>query len=205
MKQPIDLLHFEILTEEFGCDPYEDVLPATLQTYQHSLPAVLLAIWENHGLTSHGQGELWFTNPDDFKEIIRAFFGPQREFLVFARTSYGDLYAVLQEQLYLIHPQIARAMHFGEWELLEPMISGTLIREGSQTHREHLRALKKLGPLKADQMYGYVPVLALGGNGSLKETKIVPLREYLLMVADIATSAVREGWNPLGLPTESAP
>lgn len=41
-------------------------------------------------------------------------------------------------------------------------------------------------------------MLALGGEGTLEETQVVPVHEYPLMVAQVATQAVREGWDPLG-------
>jgi hypothetical protein len=204
MYEQVDLLRYELLEERFGSQKYADVTLETLEKYQGKVPELLLAIWERYGLTSHGQGELWFTNPDDFTDIVQAFFGDQYPFIVYARTSFGRLWAILDDRLYTIHPQIAHAIYGHKLEVFDTLMSSGLVSTSSDFHTEHLKALKKLGPLKADQMYGYVPVLALGGNGSLKETKIVQMREYLFMVADIATSAVREGWNPLGLPTESS-
>ncbi|WP_019011424.1 GAD-like domain-containing protein [Deinococcus aquatilis] len=204
MYEQVDLLRYELLEERFGSEKYADVTLETLEKYQGKVPELLLAIWERYGLTSHGQGELWFTNPDDFTDIVQAFFGDQHPFIVYARTSFGRLWAILDDRLYTIHPQIACAIYGHKLEVFDTLMSSGLVSTSSDFHTEHLKALKKLGPLKADQMYGYVPVLALGGNGSLKETKIVQMREYLFMVADIATTARREGWNPLGLPTESS-
>jgi hypothetical protein len=202
MYEHVDLFDYERLCNKHGSQKYADVTLETLEKYQGKVPELLLAIWERHGLTSHGQGELWFTNPDDFTDIVQAFFGDQYSFIVYARTSFGRLWAILDDRLYTIHPQIARAIYGHKLEVFDTLMSSGLVSTSSDFHTEHLKALKKLGPLKADQMYGYVPVLALGGNGSLKETKIVQMREYLFMVADITTSAVREGgaklYNPDG-------
>lgn len=204
MYEHVDLFDYERLCSKHGSEKYAEVNAETLEKYRDQVPELLLAIWERHGLTSHGQGEIWFTNPDEFTDIVQAFFGDQQPFVVFARNSYGELYGFLTDRIYVIQPQIVRAIHQGKVSDFDTFLSGVLIIPYLDFHKEHLLALKKLGSLKADQLYGYVPMLALSGNGSLKETKIVQMREYLFMVADIATSAVREGWNPLGLPTESS-
>lgn len=76
------------------------------------------------------------------------------------------------------------------------------IRINDEDHKKHLKTQRKLGPIDQDHMYGYVPMLALGGNGSLKETKIVKTQEYLALLADVVIDAKRNGWNPLGLNEE---
>lgn len=48
------------------------------------------------------------------------------------------------------------------------------------------RALKKLGPLKHDEMYGFVPALALGGSATLDCLQKVKAVEHLVMLAQLA-------------------
>lgn len=192
-----DLVFFEILCKEHEWHKYADVPKGLIEKYAGVLPDFLLAIWERHGFTSHGEGEIWLTNPDDFTDTIRAFFGKEYPFLVYARHSFGFMYAVLKDKIYVIHPQISRAQYRGEIEIMPAQILNIL--DSGPAHKSHLRALKKFGPINSDQMYGYVPMLALGGDGSLKETQIVQMYEYLYLVADVATEAVRNGWDPLGL------
>ncbi|MFC4637696.1 GAD-like domain-containing protein [Deinococcus hohokamensis] len=194
----VDLIDFEILCEEHGQEKYADMPAGRIERYAGQVPEELLAIWRQYGLTSHGQGEVWFTNPEDYTEIVQAFFGREQPFLVFARTSFGHLKAILRGQLYTILPQIALAQHGHDVRIFPTLVSSGLIRPHSEAHAEHQRALQALGPLTSRQMYGYVPMLALGGEGTLEENQVVPLQEYLLMVAGVATQAVREGWDPLG-------
>lgn len=195
----VDLIDFEILCEEHGHEQYANMPAELIERYAGQVPEELLAIWAQYGLTSHGQGEVWFTNPEDYAEVIQAFFGREQPFLVFARTSFGHLKAMLRGQLYTILPQIARAVHGHDVRVFPTLVSSGLIRPHSAAHAEHQQALQALGPLTSEQMYGYVPTLPLGGEGTLEETQVVPVHEHLLMVAGIATDAVREGWDPLGL------
>jgi hypothetical protein len=47
------------------------------------------------------------------------------------------------------------------------------------------RALKKLGPLAADEMYGFEPTLALGGKADLKNLHKVKAVEHLVILAQL--------------------
>ena len=85
---------------------------------------------------------------------------------------------------------------------VENLFKYGLIMLNDEEHKKHLKTLKKLGLIDQDHMYGYVPMLALGGNGSLKETKIVKTQEYLALLADVVIDAKRNGWDPLGLNEE---
>lgn len=195
----VDLVYYDLLCEEHGREPYAPIPAGHLDKYAGQVPDLLLAIWERHGLTAHGQGEVWFTNPDEYQDLIQAFFGPDRPFIVFSRTSFGRLRAFLDGQIYTIHPQIARAIHSHDAHVFDALICSGLVSPSSAFHEEHQQALTALGPLTAEQMYGSVPPLALGGEGTLADTQIVPLREYLFRVARVATAALRDGWDPLGL------
>lgn len=198
MYEHVRIRPFNKLCERHEWHKYADVPVELIGKYAGKIPDFLLAIWEQYGFTSHGDGEVWFTNPDDFNDIIQAFFGKDYPFIVFARDSFGMMHAILKEKLYVIHPQVSHAQYMGELELFEIRIN-SIIRD-EKGNKYHRAALKKLGPINEEQMYGYIPMLALGGDGSLKETQIVQMNEYLLLVADVATEAVRNGWNPLGLP-----
>ena len=128
--------------------------PETLEKYQGKVPELLLAIWERHGLTSHGQGELWFTNPDDFTDIVQAFFGDQYPFIVYARTSFGRLWAILDDRLYTIQPQIARAIYGHKLEVFDTLMSSGLVSTSSDFHTEHLRRSKNLAPFRPIRCMG---------------------------------------------------
>ena len=196
MKNEEKIVFFEMLCEENEYRKYSDI--HDIDNYKGKIPDFLIEIWKRYGLTSHGEGEIWFVDPSEFTTIIKGFFGENVGFIAYARHSFGYIYAILEDKLYIIHPQMARAQYMGNLDTLPAQILNIL--DSGPAHKQHLAALKKFGPINSSQMYGYVPVLALGGDGSLDETQIVQMHEYLLMTAEIATEAVRNGWNPLGLP-----
>jgi hypothetical protein len=47
-------------------------------------------------------------------------------------------------------------------------------------------ALKKLGPLKPDEMYGFVPAIALGGPGTLNTLQKVKTIEHLTFLSQLS-------------------
>ncbi|WP_420595519.1 GAD-like domain-containing protein [Deinococcus sp.] len=203
MYEDMNLLGFEFFVHKHGYQKYADVALETIEKYKGILPDFMLAVWERYGLSSHGEGYIWTVNPDDYSEIIREFFGKEHPLVVFARSSFGDLWAVQGDREYKVMTHYGHAFYFGETDL-DSLFSFGIMSLGDEKHAEHLKVLKKLGPIDQDHMYGYVPMLALGGDGSLKETKIVKTREYLALVADTVTEANRNGWNPLGLKDEEA-
>jgi hypothetical protein len=203
LYKDIEIRGFDRLCRLHGYKKYADVSSEMIEKYKGILPDFLLAVWEKHGLSSHGEGYIWTVNPDDYSDIIRSFFGKDNQLVVFARNSFGKLYAAKDGQEYRIRPQIGIARYFAEADI-DNDFKYTLITLGDSEHKEHLKAMKKLGPIDQDHMYGYVPMLALGGDGSLKETKIVKTQEYLMLVAEVVTEANRNGWDPLGLESETA-
>ena len=64
-------------------------------------------------------------------------------------------------------------------------------RKNDLDQKDHLdkplfdRALKALGPLAADEMYGFEPALALGGTADLKNLRKVKCVEHLVMLAQL--------------------
>lgn len=198
MYEHLEIRGFDRLTRLHGYEKYANVSLEVIEKYKTILPDFILAIWERHGLSSHGEGYIWTVNPDDYIGIVQDFFGKKRELIVFARSSFGDMYCVEGGKKYVIQPQIGEAIFIGDSDI-EYSFKYSLIMLDDENLKRHLKARKKLGPIEHDQMYGYVPMLALGGDGSLKETKIVKTKEYLALVADVVTEANRNDWDPLEL------
>ena len=52
------------------------------------------------------------------------------------------------------------------------------------------RAMALLGPLEADEMYGFVPALAIGGAPKLENLQKVKVIEHLTFLADLGEKTV---------------
>ena len=58
-------------------------------------------------------------------------------------------------------------------------------REGSDFDDMFNSALKTLGPLQPDEMYGFVPALALGGPSDLEHLQKVKTIEHLTFLSQL--------------------
>ena len=63
---------------------------------------------------------------------------------------------------------------------------GSLSRDSNDFDGMFHPAFKKLGRLKHDEMYGFVPALALGGPATLEHLQKVKAVEHLVVLAQLA-------------------
>lgn len=66
------------------------------------------------------------------------------------------------------------------------MFFGGRDRKGNDFDNLFAPALKKLGRLKHDEMYGFVPALALGGPATLDHLQKVKAVEHLVLLAQLS-------------------
>lgn len=115
----------------------------------------------------------------------------QDAYHIIARGAFGDLYFWGEQSGYTLKifapgafatpmsPSIVsldRAMQF---------FFGGRDREENDFGDLFAPALKKLGPLKSDEMYGFVPALALGGPSTLEHLEKVKAVEHLVLLAQL--------------------
>ena len=74
----------------------------------------------------------------------------------------------------------------GGHELRNAVVFCALDREGNDFENVFTPALRRLGRIKYDEMYGFVPALALGGASSVDHLERVKAVEHLVMLAQLA-------------------
>ncbi|WMJ67638.1 GAD-like domain-containing protein [Stenotrophomonas sp. 24(2023)] len=199
---------FELFYSDEGFGPAVDarpVPPSTLQHYRGKVPDKLLEYWQAYGFAGYGEGRFWMTDPDDYAEVLNAWlygteFHGQDDYYVIGRKAFGDLTLwgtktgrslTINCPWAMIFPtDQSRWMNAGEEDLL---ISGWLavmtLNRVDQTDDKDVplfdRAVKLLGPLAHDEMYGFVPALAMGGPCRLDHLKKVKAAEHLMFLAQL--------------------
>jgi hypothetical protein len=179
--EEFDLFYFERFVKKNGAVKYADVPDELFKQYAGVLPDYVLAIWERYGFTHHANGFFWIVDPNDYAELLDFMFGKNHGMTAFGKTSFGRIYVVRNDNhRFAVSAETGRA------------------NSGEKTfqYNDHLKALEKLGLPSVEEIYGYVPALALGGAGTLEETQIVGMKEYLLMVAELAIELNKSGWDP---------
>jgi len=199
--------HFQLFIEEFGeATSRVTVLASTIAKWRSTMPPALLAYWSEEGWSGFGQGIFWIANPDDFDELLAEWLiGTPLEkidrFHVIARTAFGKLYLwgektgpsveiVASDHLILClerdlkkpvkNPDLVlRGFFSGS----DPSYADALDRDGKPLFP---RALKALGPLRPDEMYGFEPVLVTGGKARIENIRIVNIHEHLGILRKLA-------------------
>jgi hypothetical protein len=212
---------FEYFLEKMGpgFDRYY-VPTASIERYRGMLPDQLLSYWQEYGWCGYAEGLFWTVNPQEYEPVRDAWIGNTRfaeddAYHIIARGAFGDLYffgettgsslrivapdaLALPKDRDMPDPQLAVRAFFGSRN------RGANDFSDADNKPLFARALKKLGRLQRDEMYGFVPALALGGPATLEHLQKVKAVEHLVMLAQLSELRVMGGWAELSKPTPPA-
>lgn len=192
--------NFAGFLEDFGPAFDKRHVPvSSMDRYRGKLPDQLLAYWEDHGWCGYGKGLFWTVNPQEYEPVLEAWIG-ETQFMeedayhIIARSAFGDLYfwgekngACLEisapDSLCIYQPStmVGERMNFGVQAFF-----GSLFPDEIDFEDLFNPALKKLGRLKYDEMYGFVPAIALGGPTKVDNLQRVKAVEHLVILAQLA-------------------
>jgi hypothetical protein len=203
---------FEFFLERFGpAFDRRDVPAPTIARYQGKLPDQLLAYWQEHGWCGYADGLLWMVDPQEYEPALNAWIGEtafmERDaYHVIARSAFGELYFWGERTGASLSVLPWRSMAVpsdGSPDLIAQGRADEVLRwrfAGFKTEHFELedsegkplfqRAFKRLGRLKHDEMYGFVPALALGGPATLEHLQKVRAVEHLVLLAQLSEPRV---------------
>lgn len=198
---------FAYFISKFGEATSRQSAPQTsIDKWKSRLPEQLLSYWKEEGWCGYADGLLWTVNPDDYEAVLDAWMGETPlpgidKFHVFARTAFGKLYVwgerggasvvvvpashgivclMNEVQRTVNNPDFSMACFFSGSDLSDFDMKDSARKELFK------RALKKLGPLSTDQMYGFEPALVLGGELRLGNLVKVNLDVHLSLLRGLA-------------------
>jgi hypothetical protein len=190
--------YFEVFLEQFGpAIGRRDVPVARLERFRGKLPDSMLGYWREHGWCGYADGLFWTVDPDEYEPALQAWLGNTSfmqadAYHVIGRTAFGHLLfwgertgpslQLFAPGAYAVPMQAAS----GKMELEGRMFFSTQDRKPYDFGDLFAPALKKLGPLKHDEMYGFVPALALGGPATLDHLQKVQAVEHLVLLAQLS-------------------
>ena len=161
-------------------------------------PEYMFYVWEHFGFAEIHPGGLWLTNPEEFEPIVANILegtGLEEidDFITIRRDPFGDLslYGIrtsstlsVDMTFLRIFPTIEREEQTERFKTLR--FTGRLF-SAYKPFNEKLFAQcqKKLGTLSVDEVYGFAPHPALGGNKILKYAMKTDLLPYLNMVSQL--------------------
>lgn len=175
------------------------VPPSSIERYRGKLPDQLLSYWAEHGWCGYANGLFWTVDPQEYDPVLEAWIGDtpfmeQDAYHLIARSAFGELYfwgektgdslGIFAPGSYCIPRKsrfVGEKMDFGM-----RLFFGALSRKANDFAGMFSPALEKLGRLKHDEMYGFVPALALGGTSTLANLQKVKAVEHLVLLAQLA-------------------
>ena len=206
--------YFTEFLEDEGFAPGLDCQPVnggTLNHYRGKLPNRLLGYWEEFGFCGYGEGLFWTVNPAHYEETLELWLKNtslwgQENYYVIAKTAFGRLYvwrdksgwaSKITPHEHTILPRDIPSTPISREErerFIGIFISGMNKKSADSYDKDEKllfkKALKKLGKLEHDEMYAFVPALALGGVADVKNLKKVKLQEQLSILAQLAEPTI---------------
>lgn len=148
--------------------------------YSGLLPESIISLWKEDGWCGYADGLFWTVNPDEYTSIANEWLHCPDPVIPFARTAFGDLivWFIISNQIFidLINVRYQTFDVLGE---NVDYVFENILNDYDLESEQFTDAFQKLGSLKADECYGYVPILALGGTESVDNLKIVKLKEHI--------------------------
>lgn len=154
-------------------------------------------------------------NPDDYADTLEDWLEPTPlpaidDYHVFARTAFGELIAFGSKNGHIIKVDPMWNAIYAvknwitvlntKWDKKISMFFG--FAEKSKFDLDDMEdkplfapALKRLGPLGPDEMYGFVPALALGGTTKEENLKKMNIFVHLDILSELSDERVMPNWN----------
>jgi hypothetical protein len=190
--------YFELFLKDIGppCNR-RDVPRSSIDLYRGKLPDQLLAYWQEHGWCGYADGLFWTVDPQEYEPALEAWIG-DTPFMekdahhIIARSAFGGLYFWGERSgfsLDLFAPGSFVVPMSPDVVALDEQVKRffcTRTRDGNDFADLFIPALKKLGRLQHDEMYGFVPALALGGPSTLDHLQKVKAVEHLVLLAQLS-------------------
>ena len=194
---------FEYFLGNFG-PQFDRVRPSIsdIEKFRPKLPAKLLEYWQDFGWGGFHDGLFWLVNPSEYTEVVSAWLGDTNiqgrdNYFAVARTAFGRLFLWNKSygQAVTISPLLAEiitrptnksVLAGDDVSAVEAFLAtkepNSLDIEDEKEKKIFKRAVKKLGTLKSDEMYGFEPALVIGGTPKLENLTKVKIIEHLILL-----------------------
>lgn len=174
---------FSMFLERFGpgvC--YQTPPDDFFDKYKDVLPDGLLGFWREQGWRSYANGLLWTVNPEEYDWLVEGWVKSHEamtkaQYFVFARTAFGEFYCLSPDARRVLTISCPQALLYASKAFFKSDRNADMAIESFFANAEReafdyvdqndkglfARTFKRLGPLAADEVYGFVPLLTLGG------------------------------------------
>ncbi len=151
--------------EKFGEISAESIALFKEKAETALLVDLLLDFWSEYGQGRFSDGLLYLCDPIEKKSLME-FFLPDQTVYPLVISSFGEIYFTDLKHLYTIQPIYGSYRKIrSNFELLfENRLQDDEYLNDVLDLSFHRKAIEKLGRLEPDQIFGFEPAIALGGN-----------------------------------------
>ena len=190
---------YAMFLKEMGAGRRYKAIPAEFfAKYEGVLPRGLLEFWVEEGWSSYADGLFWTVDPEEYSWVAEAWVStcpsvPQSDFHVFARNAYGEFYCLSADAGCVITISCPTGLLVASKNLLKPrrdseLAAQTFFATGSRIKFDLVdstdtplfpSALMKYGQVGANEVYGFIPLLTLGGDSNIENIERVRMDVHL--------------------------
>ncbi len=197
----------EIFAENLG-EPthFRPVQADEVERYRGVLPDKLLQYWQEFGWSGFADGLLWLVNPADYDHLVAMWledtpFESLDTYRAIARSAFGKLYVwgeKTNRSFTISCPTHAIIALESEVTTTEPSVDiaveGFFVMASKEDYdltdmsdkSLFTQALRTLGPLGPDEVYGFEPALIAGGEWSVNNLAKLNLDIHLIILRQMA-------------------
>lgn len=158
-----------------------------VQKYEKLLPDELIEIWQNYGTGSLLGGYLRIINPEEYQTLLNETYFRGRISIPILTTAFGDI-LTLEEGQYIGMVKYKNGncvMLAKSFERFLKNIADEYFLEKYFQIPQFVEAVKKLGEIKHNECFGYVPLLGLGGGEKVDNLTIVGVKEHIELIVQL--------------------
>ena len=199
---------FEVFISEFGEATHHTDVPAeAIRKWRGKLPDQLLKYWQEEGWCGYKDGLFWTIDPDDYEDLVDEWLTDTPieqldSFHAIARSAFGTLYLWGEKtgDSVVIACSINSIIALGsnlKQEVDNPDFDIRVFFSNKTTARCDVkdelgkplfqRAVRKLGRLEPDEVYGFEPAVVLGGKMCLENIAKLKLDAHLTILRQLAS------------------
>ena len=207
---------FELFVDTMGeADSRESAPWERIEQFRGRIPDKLLEIWSTEGWASYGGGLIWTVDPARFQGLLSMWcegtpYSPD-EYHVIARTAFGTLYAYSMQNgsinIACPHNFVSRlsgkprSPDLGIQSFFAMADRDTFDLQGHDGKPMFDRVKEVLGPLGANELYGFEPALIAGGEAAISSVRKLDLQVHLTILRQLAAPSTHEFGLPQSLRT----
>ncbi len=190
MTQEMSTKAYTLFERKFGSSAENCSKPTgeQLAKFQNKIADEIINFWNQFGWCRYANGLFQFGNPDDYEDILFEWFGERAStMLVLGHTAFADMFILMDGRIRFFDVLYGRL--FLTSTGVENYLDSTLPYDNyldnvlqADVFRD---ATKRLGYLKQDECFAFVPTIPLGGSMDTKTAKIVKFREHALFLTQI--------------------